>query len=116
MTIDITWYVKDNRKGPTAHMIQGLGEVRAELEALYRPYITGHRQEVSRIELLQHDRALAVTEFEISVVESSTPEDGYKGRSVVGRYLDELIWTNTTQWQIRVRTVEYTVSTNYPQG
>lgn len=109
MSSDVVWNVIDHRKTSAPRMIRGQKQVRTELEALYRPYIIGHRQNITRIELLQFHRALTVTEFEISVVESSTPEDGYKGRSAVGKYVDELIWTNVTQWRIGTRVVEYTV-------
>lgn len=114
LSTDVTWTVINHRKRSTPRIVRGRREVRTELEALYRPYITGHRQNISRIELLHNNRGRALTEFEINVAESSTPEDGYKGRSAVGRYVDELVWTNTSQWQIQERTVEYTVSSNYP--
>ena len=116
LSTDVTWAIIDHRKRSTPRMIHGRGEVRTELEALYRPYITGHHQNISKIELSHDHRGRAVTDFEIKVMESSTPEDGYKGRSVVGRYVDELIWTNASQWQIQKRTVEYTVSSNYHRG
>lgn len=116
MSLDVVWNVIDHRKSSTPRTIQGRKQVRTELETLYRPYITGHRQNITRIELLQFDRVLAVTEFEISLVESSRPEDGYKGRSSVGKYVDELIWTNATRWQIGTRVVEYTVRSKYLRG